>query len=360
MLSDYPSFLAAILVDQHRELAVEPVTLPERLDIGQVLVKIHYSGVCGSQLGEIDGVKGEDPYLPHLLGHEGAGTVLEVGPGVRHVRPGDPVVMHWRRGLGLESRPPVYAWGGRRLNAGWVTTWSELAVVSENRLTVIAGDFDPAHAALFGCPVTTGLGVVIRKARLTPGESIVVFGAGGVGLAVFQGAALVSAHPIVAIDLFEHKLALARELGATHAFDAGESGLAEKIRAVVGASGADVVVDNTGRVEVIEQAYELAGPRGRVVLVGVPPAERKAAIHTLPLHFGKILTGSHGGEARPEIDIPRYLGLCRAGKLRVGEMITDRFPLTEVNVAIDRLRRGDVAGRCLLEISPPTTQGANP
>ncbi len=108
MLGDYPPFKAAILVEQHRELVVDAVRLPERLAAGQVLVKVHYSGVCGSQLGEIDGVKGEDPYLPHLLGHEGAGTVLETGPGVRHVSAGDRVVMHWRPGAGMEPRPPVY------------------------------------------------------------------------------------------------------------------------------------------------------------------------------------------------------------------------------------------------------------
>ena len=126
---------AAILVGLRQELVVDEVELPKTLDPGQVLVKIQCSGICGSQLGEIDGAKGEDKFLPHLLGHEGAGTVVSAGPGVRHVKAGDKVVLHWRKGAGIEAAPPKYRWRGADLNAGWVTTFNEYAVVSENRLT---------------------------------------------------------------------------------------------------------------------------------------------------------------------------------------------------------------------------------
>src|SRR3990172_7470779 len=198
---------AAILVRQHEPLVVAEVELPQVLDVGQVLVKVHYSGICGSQLGEIDGVKGEDRFLPHLLGHEGSGTVLEVGPGVRHVKAGDKVVLHWRTGAGIESSTSSYSWQGRKVNAGWITTFNEYAVVSENRLTAIPHDSDPEVAALFGCAVTTGFGVVQNNARVRIGESVVVFGAGGVGLNIVQAAALVSAHPVIAVDLYDNRLA---------------------------------------------------------------------------------------------------------------------------------------------------------
>src|SRR6267143_214934 len=147
---------AAILTELGRPLALAEIRLPERLEAGQVLVHVHCSGICGSQLGEIDGAKGEDKFLPHLLGHEGSGKVLETGPGVRHVKPGDSVVLHWRKGRGIESATPAYDWDGRKVNAGWVTTFNEYGVVSENRLTAIPGDIDPELAALFGCAVTTG------------------------------------------------------------------------------------------------------------------------------------------------------------------------------------------------------------
>ena len=207
---------AAILVQQRQPLVVDEVGLPESLDVGQVLVRVHYSGICGSQLGEIDGVKGEDQFLPHLLGHEGSGTVLAVGPGVLHVAPDDTVVLHWRRGLGIQSATPVYRWNGTALNAGWVTTFNEYAVVSENRCTPVPPNSDLQVATLFGCAATTGFGVVENDARLRIGESIVVLGVGGIGLNVVQAASLVSAYPVIAVDLFDNRLELARQVGATH------------------------------------------------------------------------------------------------------------------------------------------------
>src|SRR5437762_407344 len=146
MTSAPPTMKAAILVAQREPLLVDDVALPAILDYGQVLVRIAYSSICGSQLGEIDGVKGPDRYLPHLLGHEGAGEVLEAGPGIKRVRAGDHVVLHWMKGAGIEAETPCYAWQGRRLNAGWVTTFNEYAVVSENRVTPIPESFDLALA----------------------------------------------------------------------------------------------------------------------------------------------------------------------------------------------------------------------
>jgi S-(hydroxymethyl)glutathione dehydrogenase / alcohol dehydrogenase len=344
---------AAILVAQHAPLVIDEIELPDRLHAGQVLVRIHYSGICGSQLGEIDGVKGPDAYLPHLLGHEAGATVVEVGPGVTHVAPGDHVVVHWRKGAGIEAAPPGYRWQGRKLNAGWATTFNEYAVVSENRVTAIDRSFDLGLAALFGCPVTTGLGVVTNDAKLRIGESIVVIGTGGVGLSVIVGAAMASAYPIVACDRYPNRLALARRLGATHTLLAGDGDLLDGARAIVGAAGADVVVEHTGDVGMIRTAWELTHPRGRTLLVGVPHRDQEASIYTLPLHFGKVLTGSHGGSSQPDVDIPRYARLHEAGRLDLAALVTDRFPLDDINTAIAGMRDGSIAGRCLIEVAPP-------
>lgn len=341
---------AAILVEQRKPLVLDTVELPEELAHGQVLVRLSFSGVCGSQIGEIDGVKGEDRYLPHLLGHEGSGHVVEAGPGVRLVKPGDAVVLHWMKGPGIEAATACYRWNGRPLNAGWVTTFNEYAVVSENRLTAIPGDFDLEEAALFGCAITTGLGVVKNNARLSVGESVVVFGAGGVGLNVVQGAAMVSAWPIIAVDLFDAKLELARRFGATHTINARGGNVEGEIRRMAGAAGIDVAVDTTGCVEVIGTAYRVTHGRGRTVLVGVPRAGQQVSLHTLPLHFGKVLTGSHGGETQPAEDIPRYVRLAQAGKLEVAAMITDRFGLEEINEVLEQMRCGSIAGRCVVDL----------
>lgn len=352
MVPDRPHKMkAAILVAQKQPLEIAEVTLPEQLNYGQVLTQIFYSSICGSQLGEIEGVKGEDPYLPHLLGHEGSGRVVEVGPGVTHVRPGDHVVLHWRKGHGIEAAPPYYRWDKGRVNAGWVTTFNEYAVVSENRLTVIPPDFDLKVAPLFGCAVTTGLGVINNNAQLKIGEAIVVFGAGGVGLNVIQGAAMVSAYPIIAVDLFDNKLELAARFGATHCINSRKVDPRPEIVRIVGSQGAHVVVDNTGNTEVIKMAYELTHPRGRTILVGVPRKGDYINIYSLPLHFGKVLTGSHGGESHPGEDIPRYSQLYQAGKLYLREMITHHFSFNEINVALDKMRSGEIGGRCLIEIN---------
>jgi len=348
---------AAILVELRHPLVIEDVDVPP-VKLGQVLVKVLVSGICGSQLGEIDGVKGPDRFLPHLLGHEGCGEVLEVGEGVRHVKPGERVVLHWRKGAGLESVPPIYESRLGRVNAGWVTTFNDYAVVSENRVTAIPSDVAPEIAALFGCAVTTGFGVVTNNARLAIGESIAIFGAGGIGLNIVQGAALAGGHPIIALDRFDNRLDLARALGATHAINVTRADAADEIRRIVGHDGVDVAVDNTGNVEVIAVASRVTNARGRTVLVGVPPKDATTAISTLPLHFEKRLIGSHGGECRPEIDIPRYVQLCRSGRLDLSAVVGCRRPLEAINPAIREMRDGTLAGRTVITMAADGSRSA--
>tara|TARA_X000001036_G_scaffold408260_1_gene418405 strand:- start:808 stop:1860 length:1053 start_codon:yes stop_codon:yes gene_type:complete len=342
---------AAILTEQNKPLVIDDVGLPEKLDFGQVLVQVKYSGICGSQIGEINGVKGVDYYLPHLLGHEGSGIVMDMGPGVINLKKGDHVVMHWKIGKGLPSFTPNYSWENKKLNAGYVTTFNELAIVSENRLTKIGKEVNLEVAALFGCAVTTGLGVINNNANVKIGESVVLFGSGGIGLNIIQGAAMVSANPIIAIDLYDEKLELARMLGATHIINSKKSDPKKAIKDILNNQNPDVVIDNTGNVNIIQLAYEMTSKSGRTILVGVPNFKEKVSINTLPLHFEKILTGSHGGETQPEKDILRYLKLYQNGKLKLDGLVTDRFNLNEINRAITLMNEGKVTGRCLIKVS---------
>jgi S-(hydroxymethyl)glutathione dehydrogenase/alcohol dehydrogenase len=343
------SMIISSAVLTHLDAPLEIVTVQRvgSLTFGQVLVEVHFSGVCASQVHEIDGLKGPDPFLPHLLGHEGSGTVLEVGEGVRFVKPGDHVVMHWRPGNGIQSANPRYDWNGITVNAGSVTTFNSHAIVSENRLTPIPKWFDLRLAPLLGCAVTTAFGAIGNDAQVKIGESIVIFGVGGVGLAAVIAARLTTANPIIAIDLDQKKLDVAQSLGATHVIDARQLDAVEVVRNLLGDEGADVVIETTGVRSVIETAYNICSPIGRTVLVGVPDPKDPASIPTLPLHFGKKLIGSHGGSSKPHIDIPRLIRLVEQGKLDLSTIPLTERPLSEINEAISDLRAG-VPGRQLI------------
>jgi len=337
---------AAILTEQNSPLVVADVEVPT-LDVGQVLVDLAYSGICGKQLEEISGKRGPDSYLPHLLGHEGAGVVKDIGPGVRKVKAGDHVVLHWVKGSGIDSAAPRYNWDGTSVSAGWVTTFSQRTIASENRVTPIEHDIDLEVAALLGCAVTTGLGIVFNNAALMPGQSIAVFGVGGIGLNVLQGAALVNAYPIVAIDLHDKKLEQALNFGATHVVNASTQDPGAFLRDLIGPKGCDATVDLTGNSAIREAAYAATSDTGKTVLAGVPDHQEKITIDSFPLHFGRKIFGSHGGETRPDVDIPRYLELYKLGKLKLREQITHRFDLDDINQAVDVVRTGE-AGRCVI------------
>jgi S-(hydroxymethyl)glutathione dehydrogenase/alcohol dehydrogenase len=274
--------------------------------------------------------------------------VVETGLGVTTVKAGDTVVLHWRPSLGIQRQPPSYKWRGAKLNAGWVTSFGEYAVVSENRMTVIPADYDLKVAPLLGCAVTTAAGVINNDANVKIGESVVVFGVGGVGLNVVQFAHPAGAHPIIAVDLIDAKLAMAKARGATHVLNAaGMADMAAEIRKIVGDKGPDKVIETTGAKSVIELAYDLTQADGTCVLVGVP--SEKVSIYTLPIHFNKILTGSHGSDAAPHVDIKRLIRLNKAGRLSFERIITHEFPLDRINDALDAVRGGS-AGRVLIRV----------
>tara|TARA_Y100000294_G_scaffold52897_1_gene49885 strand:- start:81 stop:1106 length:1026 start_codon:yes stop_codon:yes gene_type:complete len=339
---------AAILVESKKPLIIADIDLPAKLEFGQVLVKITYSGICGSQINEIDAAKEPDKFLPHLLGHEGSGIVEKIGQGVTTVKIGDHVVLHWRKSSGIESVTPKYSWNGKKLNAGRITTFNEKAIVSENRLTIIPSNFDMRTASLFGCAVTSGFGIVNNDAKVKIGQSILIFGIGGIGLNVAQASSMVSAYPIVGIDIHKKKIDMGKKFGLTHGITSGIKNLNKEIYNIVGENGVNIAVDTTGDPKVIEQAYELTAADGKTILAGVP--KNKITIYSLPLHFKKILKGSHGGDSIPDIEIPRYIRLINKNKMTLNNMITDEFKLTKINDAIDLLRSGK-AGRIVIKMT---------
>ena len=192
---------SAIINEVNAPLTIENLSLPEDLSFGQVLVKITVSGLCGAQLQEIAGEKNNSKFMPHLTGHEGSGVVEKTGPGVTKVKTGDKVILHWRKGSGIESDFPSYMMGDRKLSGGKVNTITEYAVVSENRMTPVPSDIDDDFCALMGCGISTSFSVVSKEADIKFGESVLVIGCGGVGLGCISASRMLNASPVIGIDI---------------------------------------------------------------------------------------------------------------------------------------------------------------
>ena len=332
---------AAVLEAINKPLVIKNVeTMP--LELGQVLVRVLVSGICGSQLHEMKGNKGNSKYLPHLMGHEGCGIVEEVGLGVSAVRVGDKVVMHWRPGAGIESSSPSYVLDGKIISSGKVNTLTELAIVSENRLTAVPQDTPPELCAILGCALTTAMGVIDNEVDLKFGENVAVIGCGGVGLNLLQAAKLKSACSIYAIDSNSTKRDLCFTAGAT-IFANSTSDIQENI---------DVIIDTTGIPKVITDAISKLSGNGRMILVGQPnPGEMFEVINSVNLFSGKgqSIKATQGGRTNPTEDIPRYIRMHKEGLLDVKQFVTHRFRLNQVNEAFDILKSG-IAGRIIIEI----------
>jgi S-(hydroxymethyl)glutathione dehydrogenase/alcohol dehydrogenase len=336
-----------ILTELNKPLIVDDVEIPI-LQCGQVLVEIYKSGICGAQIGEITGAKGEDRFLPHLMGHEGAGIVLEVGEGVKHVKEGDHVVAHWRKGLGIEAPFPKYKWRKKTVGGGNVTTFCERAIISENRLTVVKKEVPFTIGALMGCAVTTGLGLINNEAKLKIGESIMVIGCGGVGLNVIQGAKLVSGNPIIGVDITSRKLLDAWEFGATHVINTTVENFEEAVKKITGSNKVDVVVDCSGVPEMVNKGWGVT--KSRMILVGQPHHTQQFVFKSARDLFynNKQIFDSQGGLTSPNIDIPKYLDLYLEGKIELNDIVTHNFKLEEVNEAIELIKSGNCK-RCILD-----------
>jgi S-(hydroxymethyl)glutathione dehydrogenase/alcohol dehydrogenase len=339
---------AAVLVEPGHPLELADLEIP-LLNPGQVLVEVANSGVCHTQVLEARGHRGPDRFLPHCLGHEGSGIVREVGAGVGRVKPGDGVILSWIKGEGADVPGVVYGWQGRSVNAGAITTFATHSIISENRLTPIPDGLSMRLAALVGCAVPTGAGVVFNTAQPRPGESLVVFGIGGVGACAIAAAASCGCLPVIAVDVNGDKLSLAQQLGATKSINSRTTAPVQAIHALC-PGGADYAIEATGNPAVMRQALACVRPRGgTAVIVGNAKHGQMLEIDPRDLNQGKRLLGTWGGDNVPGRDYPRYARLIAAGKLNVEPLLGRTYGLLDVNAALEDLEHG-VTARPLLEI----------
>lgn len=342
---------AAVLVETGKPLEIMELDLPE-LKPGQVLVEMKYAGVCHTQLHEVRGRRGHDRFLPHVLGHEGAGTVLACAGGVSKVKAGDRVVMTWIKGGGLDVPGTTYESAIGTVNSGAISTFMTVTVTCENRLVPITdADLPLREAALLGCAVPTGAGVVVNTANVQAGSSVAVFGVGGIGLSAVLAAAMREAAVIIAVDIVDEKLEAAKRAGATHAINAAKDDTVARIRGITDGRGVDTAVEAAGLPQTMEAAFaSTAYGGGLCVLAGNVAFGEKISLDPFDLIKGRKIVGTWGGETIPDRDLPRYAELFLTGKLPFGQLISHEWPLEEINTAFEELEAGRVS-RALIGIS---------
>lgn len=354
-----------------KPLAIETLEL-DPPGPGELLVRVLAAGLCHSDLSVIDGSRPR--VMPMVLGHEAAGEVVETGPGVADFAPGERVVFSFVPVCGhcapcAGGRPALCEPGAAANIAGtllsgarrWrragerihhhlgVSGFAEHTVVAAQSAVKVDADLPPEIAALFGCAVMTGVGAVVNTARVAPGQSVAVFGLGGVGLAALLGARVAGAYPLIAVDVVESKLALARELGATHTVKAEPGAdVAADVRAATG-GGVDFAIESVGHEQVLAQAYAATRRGGTTVTVGLPHPARHFSVPAVSLVAEeRTVKGSYLGSCVPSRDLPRFVALYRAGLLPVDRLLSHTLALDDINAGFDELASGAAVRQVVL------------
>ena len=340
---------AAILVETGKPLEIVELEVPS-LQKGQILVQISYSGICGTQLMEIDGKKGDDKWLPHCLGHEAIARVVDQHASVKKFKKDDEVVLSWIKGKGTDAGGCKYNWNGTNVNAGPVTTFQNYAVVSENRATKLNHIFnDPAYV-LLGCAAPTGMGAIINVLKGKKNHSIAILGAGGIGICSILMAKEIGMKPIIAVDTSDERLKLAHTAGADILINPKNQNFNKLILKEV-KNGLDFCVEATGNKTVIENLLPcLKSYSGKAVIVGNAPYGESVNISPAEFNAGKSLLGTWGGNSNPDRDMKMFFKIIKKHKSFVNYLCPKTYSLNEVNVALDAMRQKTV-GRAFLKLT---------
>jgi len=332
---------AAVLFELNKPLEIRTLKL-RSLKSGQVLVKILYSGVCRSQLMEVNGLRGDDRWLPHLLGHEGSGIVVEIGPDVKKFKKGDEVILSWIKGSGIEAQGALYDSDDLVINSGRVTTFSNYSVVSENRIIKKPKNLDFDTAVLFGCALPTGAGMVINEINVNSESSVVVIGLGGIGMSAIAMLLSLKIKKIIAIDISAKKLDLVKSWGVNNIIDASKPNIQELVQEIF-PDGAEFCIESAGRVSSIELGFSLVDRnKGKLLFASHPPEGEKIRLSPHELISGKSIAGSWGGAIDPDRDIPILYHNFISANFPLNSLLTKPYSLIDINKALEDLESGKV------------------
>jgi S-(hydroxymethyl)glutathione dehydrogenase/alcohol dehydrogenase len=332
---------AAILEELGAPLAIKEIELPQ-LAKGQVLVKVLFSGVCRSQLMEVRGKRGEDPWLPHLLGHEGSGIVEAIGDSVTKVAVGDNVILGWLKGEGLDAPGAIYKSGNLAINSGRVTTFANFTIVSESRLVKKPEHLAFDEAVLFGCALPTGAGMVLNELKPSVDSTVAVIGLGGIGISALLALRALNIRKIIAIDISNDKLDFAKRLGANYVFNSHDEDLFDSIMSLTN-GGVDSCIESGGHVNTIELGFSLIRKDSGVLIFASHPGHgEKISLDPHELISGKKIFGSWGGRSNPDKDVPSMHALFAKSNFLLSDLITKRYKLEEINLALYDLECGKV------------------
>jgi len=333
---------AAVLVNTSRPLEIKNIDY-NNLKRGQVLIELAYSGVCHSQLMEVRGLRGKDKWLPHLLGHEGTGIVRKLGKDVTKVKVGDKVILGWIKGEGLQAEPAKYNHKDITINSGNVTTFNDYSVVSENRLVKLPKGIPMDVGVLFGCAIPTGAGIILNEIKPTDNSTIAIFGLGGIGLSALMTTKLFNCKTIIAIDIEDKKLDLAKEFGATHTINSSKENVFDTISKITNMEGVTYSVECSGVAKVIEMAFKVVANNGGLcVFASHPKNGDLISLDPYDLICGKQIKGSWGGSSSPDKDIPKIAELYTKGMLPLEKLLDKKYNLEQINIAIDDLEKREV------------------
>lgn len=333
---------AAVLFKTNQPLRLVNIKIP-KLKKGQVLVKIYYSGICGSQIMEIEGKRGKDKYIPHTLGHEATGRVIDIGRGVTKVKIGDRVFLSWIKGKGIDADPASYRLNNKIINSGKISTFQSHAVISENRVNLLSKKINFFEGVILGCALPTGGGTILNEINNTDKkDNLLIWGAGGVGLSALMIAKVKNFNKIIVVDKNHKKLNKIKKIFNIITLNSNDKQIHKKIIKITNKKGIKYIVESSGVSSSIEKCFKLLNPNGKLVFASHPSHKSMICLDPFELISGKEIKGTWGGATNFERDIKVYNNYIIKNKINITNILNKTYKLEDINNAIEDLKNSKV------------------